>query len=541
MILGFQKSFSWAVLGALLLLTPVYPLHAMDEETTKTITALQAQMKALIDQTQVLMNEVKSLKAQSTKPQSPNPTSSSPSTVSNSTPAESAPGSTAPLPDQANRPLMELPQGGSTESASTRLQEGDKGRLKTLDISDKGAVLRSEDGRHSIRLGGLLQVDDREFTDEGSGQASKMLLRRARPYASGYFYDDWNYRFAEEFALSAPNATTYQATISEAFINYKPIEDIQVESGKYKPPVALEQLVIDPLLIFNERALTSNLSPARDVGIMTHGLTADGKLSWAAMVGTGARNNNLSTGLDYDTGYTGYFRLFAQPFKDEKNLEPLAGLKLGLGGSIQWQDQALNGTQITSNLFQNYSTDGGNTFYTFPNGLDVQGEHWRISPQIYYSYKNFGFLGEYICEKQGVDTSSLGAGGGFTSYQTDSWNASLNYIITGEEATLDGVIPNHPVDFKSGDWGAWEVALRYDGIALGDTMFSPVNQGGMGASRTDNATGVNGFSGALNWYINRLIRLGVTIEYNAFTGGGGLGTVVENNEFGFLTRIQILY
>jgi hypothetical protein len=218
----------------------------MDEETTKTITALQAQMKALIDQTQVLMNEVKSLKAQSTKPQSPNPTSSSPSTVSNSTPAESAPGSTAPLPDQANRPLMELPQGGSTESASTRLQEGDKGRLKTLDISDKGAVLRSEDGRHSIRLGGLLQVDDREFTDEGSGQASKMLLRRARPYASGYFYDDWNYRFAEEFALSAPNATTYQATISEAFINYKPIEDIQVESGKYKPPVALEQLVIDP-------------------------------------------------------------------------------------------------------------------------------------------------------------------------------------------------------------------------------------------------------------------------------------------------------
>lgn len=85
------------------------------------------------------------------------------------------------------------------------------------------------------------------------------------------------------------------------------------------------------------------------------------------------------------------------------------------------------------------------------------------------------------------------------------------------------------------------MALRYDGIALGDTMFSPVNQGGMGASRTDNATGVNGFSAALNWYINRLIRLGVTVEYNAFTGGGGVGTVVENNEFGFLTRIQLLY
>jgi hypothetical protein len=31
------------------------------------------------------------------------------------------------------------------------------------------------------------------------------------------------------------------------------------------------------------------------------------------------------------------------------------------------------------------------------------------------------------------------------------------------------------------------------------------------------------------------------MEYNTFTGGGGAGTVVENDEFGFLTRIQLFY
>lgn len=193
---------------------------------------------------------------------------------------------------------------------------------------------------------------------------------------------------------------------------------------------------------------------------MTHGITADGKVSWAAAVGAGARNNSLSTGLDYDTGYTGYFRLFAQPFKDEKDFEALAGLRLGLGGSIQWQDQSLNEGQSTSNLFQNYSTDGGNTFYSFPNGLDVQGEHWRISPQIYYTYKSFGFLGEYICEKQGVDTSDLGSGGGFTSYQTDAWNVTFNYVLTGEDATLDGVVPKTPWIFppETGEPGSWPFA-----------------------------------------------------------------------------------
>jgi len=509
------------------------------DETKQTIADLKAQMQAL-------MNEVKSLKAQIANSTSstqgsttPTPENAKADAASNQPqPYSSTPSS---LPDQGNRPLMELPQSGTTETASTKLQTGEGAKFKTVDVSDKGCVLRSEDGHHSIRFGGLLQVDDREFVDEGSTQASKLLLRRARPYASGYFYDDWNYRFAEEFALSAPNATTYQATIAEALINYKPIEDIQLEWGKYKPPVALEQLAGDQFIPFNERALTSNLSPQRDVGIMTHGLTADGKLSWGAMVGTGARNNSLSTGLDYDTGYTGYFRLFAQPFKNEEDWEYLSGLRLGLGGSIQWQDQALNGSQSTSNLFQNYSTDGGNTFFTYPNGLDTAGEHWRISPQIYYTYKSFGFLGEYICEKQGVDTTDLGPGGGFTSYQTDAWNATFNYIITGEDATLDGIVPNSPFDFKSGGWGAWEVAIRYDGIALGDTMFKPVNQGGMGASAVTNATDVNGFSIALNWYINRIIRLGCTVEYNAFTGGGGRGQVVENNELGFLTRIQLNY
>lgn len=511
------------------------------DETKQTIADLKAQMQALMNEVKNLKTQIANMNSTAQGPTVNPPDPSKADTNSNQPLAYSS--TPSALPNQSNRPLMELPQGGTTETASTKIQTADGVKFKTVDITDKGCVLRSEDGHHSIRFGGLLQVDDREFVDEGSSQASKILLRRARPYASGFFYDDWNYRFAEEFALSSPNATTYQATIAEALINYKPIEDIQIEAGKYKPPVALEQLAGDQFIPFNERALTSNLSPQRDVGLMTHGITADGKLSWATMLGVGARNNTLQTGLDYDTGYTGYFRLFAQPFKNEKDWEYLTGLRLGLGGSIQWQDQALSGNNTTQNLFQNYSTDGGNTFYTFANGLDVQGEHWRISPQIYYTYKNFGFLGEYICEKQGVDTTALGKGGGFTSYQTDAWNATFNYIITGEDASLDGVVPKNPVDFKSGGWGAWEVAIRYDGIALGDTMFKPVNQGGMGLPNMaiNNATDVNGFSIALNWYINRLIRLGCTVEYNAFTGGGGVGTVVENNEFGFLTRLQLNY
>ena len=501
----------------------------MDEETARTINDLKNQVQSLMEQVKKLQTQVAGNNP---------PTPSSTITQTHSADRSNQTSTPSDTSKEALQPLMEQPLQGTTETASTKVQEGLK-NLPMLDVSDKGLIFRSKDNRHSIRLGGLLQMDDREFVDAPTTQESKFLIRRARPSASGYFYDDWNYRFAPEFALSSPNATSYSTTIADAALNYKPIEDIQVQAGKYKPPVALEQLADDAYIPFNERALSANLSPARDIGVMIHGKTFSDKLSWAAMVGAGARNNTLNTGLDYDTGPDGYFRLFAQPFKGEKEMPDfLEGLRLGVGGSVGWATQSTAGT---AQLFQNYSTDGGNTFFSFPSGLNTQGEHWRISPQIYYTYGPFGALGEFIAEKQGVDTAGVKPGGGNSSYETTAWNVTLNYILTGEDATLDGVVPKQEVDFKNGGWGALEMAIRYDGLNIGANMFRPVSEGGVGADPYANASGVEGFSWALNWYLNRLIKLGVTVEYNAFSGGGKPGTVSENNELGFLTRLQLKY
>ncbi|NBQ64648.1 MAG: hypothetical protein EBT95_03750 [Verrucomicrobia bacterium] len=414
-----QKSLRWAVPCVWLFLPSA--LHAMDEETAKTIADLKTQVQSLLEEVQKLKNQVASSRQDNvpTRLRLPETTPVTTPPIPATDPATPAPPSpsAAPSPaqssDPAEQPTMEQNMDGTTETAPTAQQEGNKA-LPQLDVSEKGLIFRSKDNRHSIRLGGLLQVDDREFVDAPTSQESKFLIRRARPAASGYFYDDWNFRFAPEFALSSPNATSYQTTIADAIINYKPMEDFQVQAGKYKPPVALEQLADDAYLPLAERALTSNLSPSRDIGVMAHGRTFDEKLSWAAMVGAGARNNTLNTGLDYDTGPDGYFRLFAQPFLGEKEIpEALHGLRLGVGGSIGWAAQSSAGT---SQLFQNYSTDGGNTFFTFPSGLNTEGEHWRISPQLYYTYGPFGLLGEFIAEKQGVNTSGVGPGGGFTNY-----------------------------------------------------------------------------------------------------------------------------
>ena len=540
MIVGFPKSVRWGVSVALLLLMTALPLHAMDEETAKTIADLKAQMQSLMD-------EVKKLKSQqnvdsSTARLRP-PSEDQAKKKTEPVPINPHPlGYTPFLPPEAReQSSMEQEVEGTTESAP-KAQQLERMDLPMLDVSENGLIFRSQDNHHLIRLGGLLQFDDREFVNAGTTDMSKFLIRRARPYASGYFYDDWEYRFAPEFALSAPNATSYQTTIADAFINYDPIEEIQVQVGKFTVPVGLETLTPAAYLPFSERSLTSNLIPNRDLGVMTHGSLFSEKLSWAAMVGAGARNDTVQSGLDYGSGPVGYFRLFSQPFRGEMDVpEELRGLHLGVGGSIGWQTQ--NDSISSANLFQNYSTDGGNTFLAFPNGLGVQGEVWRISPQVYYNYGPFECWAEFTAEQQGVNTAGVygSTGGGFTNYQTTAWDVVLDWVITGERASLGGVVPEKPLNFETGDIGAWELALRYDGLAAGANMFRPINEGGLGISQTENATGVNGASLGINWYPNRIIRIGLTVEYQAYTGGGAQGTVVENNELGFITRLQLLY
>lgn len=535
-----SNSFRTGVLGALLLLAPATSSHAMDEETAKTITDLKTQLQLLMDKVTKLESQVVPPTPSISTPTSLGTTTQTNVVTSTNSPAPSSTPTTQtpPSEDIPMWLLSETPLDGTTETASNTIQHG-RPNPPMVDMSEHGLIFRSKDNRHALRFGGLLQLDRREFIDDGSSTVSKFLIRRARPYVAGYFYDDWDFRFAQEFSVTSPNGANYQSTIADAFINYHAIEELQLQAGKFKAPVSLEMNVAGANTMFNERSVTENLTPNRVVGFMTHGLLFDEKLSWAAMVGANARNDNLQTGLDVHSGTMGYFRLFARPFKDESNVpEALQGLHLGVGGSIGYQTQSNVGT---STLFQSYSTDGGNSFFVFPDGLNNQGQRWRISPQLYYNYGPFGLMGEFIAEKQGVNTSAVGAGGGFTNYESTAWNISANYVLTGEKATLDGIIPREPFDFKNGTWGAWEMALRYDGIALGDNMFRPVSQGGLGASATENATGINGVSWALNWYINRIIRLGLTVEYNAFTGGGAPGTVVENNELGILTRLQLMY
>jgi phosphate-selective porin OprO/OprP len=78
------------------------------------------------------------------------------------------------------------------------------------------------------------------------------------------------------------------------------------------------------------------------------------------------------------------------------------------------------------------------------------------------------------------------------------------WTLTGETRTYNaaagaynGIVPAHPWSWKSGDWGAWEIAGRYSVIDLNDRLGFP--DAAFGGKQTI-------YSAGLNWYANKNIR-----------------------------------
>ena len=83
----------------------------------------------------------------------------------------------------------------------------------------------------------------------------------------------------------------------------------------------------------------------------------------------------------------------------------------------------------------------------------ADGEHWRLSPQGYYFYGPFGFLGEYVISDQRVSRAGAGP---FASRRlaNTAWQIAVCWVLTGEDAAYaGGVMPRRPFNPAQGRLG----------------------------------------------------------------------------------------
>jgi phosphate-selective porin OprO/OprP len=395
-----------------------------------------------------------------------------------------------------------------------------------ISIGSSGFSFASADSNFVAQLHGLVQLDSRTFFEDGGNNGNDgFLLRRARPIFTGTVFHDFDFNFTPDFGGSV-------VQIQDAFVNYRYNPAIQLQAGKFKSPVGLEQLQSDPYTSFNERSLANDLVPNRDLGIAFKGDVFNGAVSYTLGLFNGAPDYNGTTtnsSFQDDKAFAG--RLFAQPWKNS-DLGGLRGLGFGIGGSYEASHP---NTNSATGLTPGYTSDGQQKFFTYSSGVNASGAAWRVSPQAYYYYGPFGLLAEYVVSDQEVKKAAAS-----TDLQNTAWEVSGSWVLTGEDASYNGVTPLHPFSPHNGQWGAWQVVARYAALDVDNKAFT----GSVFADPTKSASGAGAWSIGLNWYLNKNIRANLSFshtEFDGFTGKAAPGVVPAQAENALFSRVQLSF
>lgn len=414
--------------------------------------------------------------------------------------------------DQLDREIQMLKHQRELDREQAQ-QKADQAAQKTKDApilaaGADGFALKSADGNFVLRLRGYAQADGRFYLhDEARNGTDTFVMRRVRPILEGTVYRDFDFRIMPDFGNGAASSSILQ----DAYVEWHYWPWLKIRAGKYKVPVGLEWLQQDTWTSFTERGLPTDLVPQRDVGLQLSGDLFGGAVSYAAGVFNGVADGTLADSDNFDSK-DGAARIFIQPFKTT-DIDPLKGLGFGAGGSIGNQQFTSTSTNLPS-----YKTTGQNTFFSYRSGVAPDGLEYRISPQGYYYWGPLGLLGEYVIADQ-----QLRAGATRQYVHNSAWQAEASFVLTGENASYNGVTPRHPFDPKSGQWGAWEIVARYGALHVGGNAFSanPTAAGLRFADPTKSAQDAREVGVGLNWYLNKNVKLVLDYERTAFNGGAG--------------------
>jgi phosphate-selective porin OprO and OprP len=411
---------------------------------------------------------------------------------------------------QALKRQRELDQQQAQEQVDQAAEKAKQTPIVTA--GPDGFALKSADDSFVLRIGGYAQADGRFYLDNKANYGTDtFVMRRVRPILEGTVYRDFDFRLMPDFGNGASSSTILQ----DAWVEWHYWPWLKIRAGKYKPPVGLEQLQRDTWTAFAERGLPSGLIPQRDVGIQVSGDLFDGIVTYAGGVFNGVVDNGIGD-LDTSPPKDGDGRIFVQPFKTT-DIDPLKGFGFGVGGTIGDQQPSSTTTNLPT-----YKTTGQDAFFTYNDkGVAPDGLEYRVTPQGYYYWGPLGLLSEYAIAEEQMRNGALRN----YVYNT-AWQVEGSFVLTGEDASYNGVIPRHPFNPKTRGLGAFEVVARFGQLDVDHNAFNvnPTAAGARFADPTKEAHQASEWGVGLNWYLNKDIKFVLDYEQTHFEGGAGATT-----------------
>lgn len=376
-------------------------------------------------------------------------------------------------------------------------------------LDSKGFRVETRDKAFKFKMGGRIQADV-NFSANGQDfdptPTEGFDLRRARLYASGTVWSDFDYKAQFDFAGN-------KVRIKDLFVKYTGFDWLQLTVGNQKQTISQELQESSNDIMFTERSLIYSLTEPlfdRALGVRA---SSSGK-NWSAQFGGfGSSINKSQTGSWAITS-----RATFAPIMTPTHL-------LHLGASVGYR--SLNNGNVR---FAYETTHMSSVYFTNTNAITNVDGATLAGLDTAYMFGPFSVQGEYA-------HTWLSRNNGLSGLDFGAYYVQAAWTLTGESRSYKGsqgkfkrLKPNNPFSWAKGTWGAWELATRIDGNDLNSGNI----QGGKETALTL----------ALNWYLNRNIRLMADYRYAfdiqdsaVLRNGQSAGTGIH----GFTLRTQLTF
>jgi len=355
-------------------------------------------------------------------------------------------------------------------------------------MSKKGIQISSADDAFTMQIGGRLHATlaEHSYGSLGAGEEDPIdgtEIRRARLYAKGKLYKKFGYMAEVDWGGD-------KVGVKDFFGTYNPNKNWEFTFGNQKHAFSMEVQESSNDIMFVERSLVYGISVPhfdRAVGI---NLKAMGK-TWnvqGGLYGDGVSASADGAGDQRHEGKGAAIRGTWNPILEKDRMVMIGG---SLGYRKPSDENKINNDK--DNKFGYNTTNFSKLSVVSSTTLDRSDSFKMGILELAAMNGPFSFQSEI--SKGTVERSE-----GNADYDVSAYYAQVGWVLTGESRTYkatDGEFkrlkPSKNFDPDKGTWGAWEVALRHDGIDLDDGGYT----GGEAKRMTLN----------LNWYLNENMRL----------------------------------
>ncbi len=394
----------------------------------------------------------------------------------------------------------------------------------TLTMPGNRPTFCTGDGMNCVAITGRIHFDAGaySFSPKSASTTPQSVndginARRARLGLIGTYNKDWEYGLI----IDAGGTTDGQAVLNNAYVAYKGIKGMIIQGGYIDVPYTLDESISSNNTMFMERAasqvLATNIA-AGDFRSAFGGQVFD-KHYWVGAYVTGPTTGaGVNHSIPQPLGAT--FRAVAVPVNNDIStvLVGFDALYLAETGGATNNTLRMNDRiEVRIDPATNTLLDSGTM--NFVNSAHV------LSGEGAIRYGSFLATGEYfnynIQRTNGLGDLSFEGGYGQASYVLTG--ESLKYSASA--GAFGGVSPARPVNFATGDLGAWELAVRYSYANLNDLTVR-------GGELKNTTVG-------LNWYVNNNTRFmfnwihGTVDKFNT----AGVNTGADYDVFAMRTQV----